>query len=476
MEISAPILIHSYFTFGFSLFFIFQAFMNFSLIYRGASSTLIRYHFGLCLFSGFYSGISTLLVFFHDLSINLLLLHFMWMSGSLIMYFYIHSLKLFLKDRSKHLMLVAKLPLLSCLIVICDLLYWSFFGETFFSADPPFKTYNNIFMDHIGGMNPGGLVMFLGILGIIPMLYSSIYFLRLILKSPDSNKTLIFGVLLSFLVMTNDLTLSLIDPVYGFPFMFSCNFFEIVRITNHNQSEFVQRLSAMNQLLMQKSRLAEAGHYYSTLTHEIMNSLQAARGNLELFRKRHLKKDEPGNNYLDIVERQILRIEKLSRNVKRSTRDSFKLGPESVRLKSIYQHSMETIQLMADKNNVQLTFPPKDSGINVFVVEDELIQVFTNLITNAIEAMGTSDVRWVEVKESLSFCEKYVLISISDSGEGIPDHLKNKIWEERFTTKNDFGLGLGLYLCQEIIKKQNGSIDLSLESPTTEFIIKLPVV
>ena len=161
MEIPAPVLFHSYLTFGFGLFFIFQALANWSLIYRGESTPLIRHHFGLCLFSGLYSTTSTLLVIFHDFTTNLLLLHFMWISGSLIMYFYINSLRQFLKDESRNLSWIVKLPIISCLVVVGDLVYWKISGATSFAATEPIKTYNNMIMNFIGGMNPGELVKFI---------------------------------------------------------------------------------------------------------------------------------------------------------------------------------------------------------------------------------------------------------------------------------------------------------------------------
>ena len=399
----------------------------------------------------------------------------MWISGSMIMYYYIHCLKEFFDDHSKNLTFMVKLPIISSLIVVGDLVYWYISGTSLFLANEPVRMYKNLFMDHIGGMSPGGLVKFLGLLGLIPIIYSSVYFLGLIRRSPEKNVMLTLGIILSIVIITNDLVISVLDPVYGVPMMFICNFFEIIRVTSHNQLEFARKISVMNQQLIQKSRLAEAGNYYSTLSHEIMNSLQAARGYLEFFRKGQGGLTDQGNRYLDIVERQIGRIEKLAKNVKKTTRESFKLIPESVSLKSIYQHSLETVQLMIEKNNVRLAFPPDNSGIKVFVVEDELIQVFNNLITNAIEAMGPEGDKWIEIRENISACGNYVIISIRDSGDGVPPSIRDKIWEERFTTKENSGLGLGLHLCREIIQKQNGTIYLSPDSANTEFTIKLPI-
>jgi PAS domain S-box-containing protein len=104
---------------------------------------------------------------------------------------------------------------------------------------------------------------------------------------------------------------------------------------------------------------------------------------------------------------------------------------------------------------------------------DELIQVWTNLITNSIQAMNNQGELSIAVR---NLGEK-VTISITDNGPGIPDDIKEKIFEPFFTTKKaGEGTGIGLDLVAKIIEKHEATLDLKSEIGVgTTFIITLPV-
>jgi signal transduction histidine kinase len=104
---------------------------------------------------------------------------------------------------------------------------------------------------------------------------------------------------------------------------------------------------------------------------------------------------------------------------------------------------------------------------------DELNQVWTNLIHNAIHAMNN--------KGTLTICTlrqgETILVSITDSGSGIPDEVKPHIFDSFYTTKPaGEGSGLGLGICKRIIDKHQGKIDFASEPGKTTFSVTLPVV
>lgn len=104
---------------------------------------------------------------------------------------------------------------------------------------------------------------------------------------------------------------------------------------------------------------------------------------------------------------------------------------------------------------------------------DELIQVWTNLIHNALQAMGNQGVLKVMVKME----ENHLIVSVQDSGSGIPENIQEKIFEPFFTTKaSGEGSGLGLDIVKRIIDKHDGSISFQTEiDKGTTFYIKLPL-
>ena len=110
---------------------------------------------------------------------------------------------------------------------------------------------------------------------------------------------------------------------------------------------------------------------------------------------------------------------------------------------------------------------------------DELQQVWTNLIHNAIQAMqgkGRLDIN-VKTSEVFETSEvSFVVVEITDSGPGIPDAIKERIFEPFFTTKPaGEGSGMGLDICKKIIDKHHGRIEFESQPGKTTFRVWLPV-
>lgn len=102
---------------------------------------------------------------------------------------------------------------------------------------------------------------------------------------------------------------------------------------------------------------------------------------------------------------------------------------------------------------------------------DELNQVWTNLIHNALQAMNNKGTLQIDTTLQNSF----VVISITDSGKGIPDNIKPKIFDAFFTTKpQGEGNGLGLDIARKIIEKHKGKITVNSKPGKTTFNVFLP--
>jgi signal transduction histidine kinase len=104
----------------------------------------------------------------------------------------------------------------------------------------------------------------------------------------------------------------------------------------------------------------------------------------------------------------------------------------------------------------------------------EIQQVFTNLITNAYQAMDGKGGKLVLSTQAL---EDFVEVKVSDNGMGIPKKYLNRVFDAFFTTKNPGeGTGLGLNIVYRIVSKYQGTIDVeSKEQMGTTFTIKFPV-
>lgn len=124
------------------------------------------------------------------------------------------------------------------------------------------------------------------------------------------------------------------------------------------------------------------------------------------------------------------------------------------------------------KSGIELTTNFDRNLPEIMGFPDELHQVWTNIIHNALQAMDNKGTMDVQVyKEGTN-----ILVSITDSGPGIPDHVLPKIFDPFFTTKAaGEGSGLGLDICSKIIKKHDGKIDVKTQPGKTQFIVSFPI-
>ncbi len=101
-------------------------------------------------------------------------------------------------------------------------------------------------------------------------------------------------------------------------------------------------------------------------------------------------------------------------------------------------------------------------------------RLFTNLLSNAVEACQMKEACRINLKEQKG--ENEVLITLSDNGEGIPEEMQSKIFTPNFTTKTS-GTGLGLAMCKSIVEQANGSIWFETDpGKGTTFFIRLPLI
>ena len=124
------------------------------------------------------------------------------------------------------------------------------------------------------------------------------------------------------------------------------------------------------------------------------------------------------------------------------------------------------------KQGVEIVRNYQDQLPAVLCYPDELNQVWTNLIHNSLQAMDNQGTLIIDAVQQ----DSSVLVSITDSGKGIPPEILPKIFESFFTTKPaGEGSGLGLDIVTKIMKKHQGKIDVESVPGKTVFIVSLPI-
>jgi signal transduction histidine kinase len=109
---------------------------------------------------------------------------------------------------------------------------------------------------------------------------------------------------------------------------------------------------------------------------------------------------------------------------------------------------------------------------SVWCYPDELNQVWTNLIHNALQAMDNKGTLTIQLSKQ----DQFAVVNITDTGSGIPDDIQNKIFDPFFTTKpSGEGSGLGLDIVKKIIDKHKGKIEFQSEIGETTFTVSIPI-
>ncbi|MGM0844660.1 MAG: ATP-binding protein [Bacillota bacterium] len=238
----------------------------------------------------------------------------------------------------------------------------------------------------------------------------------------------------------------------------------ITDITHRIYAE--EELMKINEnLAVQSQKLSIAGQLAAGIAHEVRNPLTAINGFLQL-----MKSDSHTNKYyLDIIFTEIKRIEMVLSELLMLAKPQAVHFKEKNVLQIIQQVTalLQTNAILFDVA-IHLQFTKKDLFIKCD--ENQIKQVFINLIKNAIEAQPNGGNIYISASE----LSGQVLLTFQDEGEGMNEETLNKLGEPFYTTKEK-GTGLGFMVCLRILKDHHGSIHVQSEKGKgTTFDLTLP--
>ncbi|HEU5097722.1 MAG TPA: PAS domain S-box protein [Roseiflexaceae bacterium] len=228
------------------------------------------------------------------------------------------------------------------------------------------------------------------------------------------------------------------------------------------------RLTSAESGMLQAARLAAVGQLAASIAHEINNPLYAARNCLYLLGE-DLPPDLKESEYLTIARDQLSRIAGIIERMRDFYRPSRgDLAPTN--LNQLLENTLALAGLNTRHAAIEVIFAPFPDLPPVLANADQLRQVFLNLILNAIDAMphgGTLTVRTIAGPS-------VVVTEIEDSGVGIPDDIRPRLFEPFFTNKPN-GTGLGLSISAHIVTQHGGQIEVdSVAGQGSTFRIVLP--
>ena len=256
---------------------------------------------------------------------------------------------------------------------------------------------------------------------------------------------------------------------------------EITRRLEQMVEERTRQLKETHEKLLHQDKMASLGKLSASVVHEINNPI-AGILNLIILMKRMFEEGGIGskeidqfNRYLNLMETETRRTSRIVSNLLAFSRQS-KMELRRISLNRLIEKTLllNSNLLKIDGIKVETDFDPNLPDL--IGSEDQLQQVFMNLVSNATEAMeAKGGVLSINTRHSLS--EGKLLVDFKDTGVGIPEENLLKLFEPFFTTKKKGkGVGLGLSVAYGIVQEHGGSIYVkSRVGEGTTFHVKLPL-
>jgi signal transduction histidine kinase len=231
----------------------------------------------------------------------------------------------------------------------------------------------------------------------------------------------------------------------------------------------------VEQALLQSEKLAAVGRLASSIAHEINNPLEAVT-NL-IYLAQHSNIDPQVQNYLGHADTELRRVSGIARQTLRFYRQSTNATP--VTLTDLIGDTLPLYQRRLSSGRISLERRDRPHA-PITCFEGEIRQVLSNLAGNAIDAMGRGGRLLIRSRQATHWTtgRRGVMLTVADTGSGIPQSAQQRIFDPFFTTKGASGTGLGLWISQQIVDRHHGVLRLrSSQSPGvhgTVFTLFLP--
>jgi signal transduction histidine kinase len=223
--------------------------------------------------------------------------------------------------------------------------------------------------------------------------------------------------------------------------------------------------------LQTADRLSAISRISGGVAHEVKNPLNAILMHVEVARIKLAKGDTDIDPQMEIVSREILRLDRVVKTFLDFTRP-VELHVSDVPVDEFMKEIVDLARPQAAFAGIQIDVDQRADGVSIRADRDLLKQAVLNVAMNAIEAMPSGG----QLRFESALQNDEAEIRITDSGPGIPPELREKIFRLYFTTK-DQGSGIGLAMTFRIVQLHDGTIDFSSEpGKGTTFMMKFPVV
>jgi signal transduction histidine kinase len=232
----------------------------------------------------------------------------------------------------------------------------------------------------------------------------------------------------------------------------------------------LESAEAIESELEVSRRMAAIGRLTSGVGHEVKNPINAIVVHVELLKSKLTGAGAPAVRHLEIIEAEIHRLDRVVQLLVDFTRP-VELQLREQDLRSVIGDilALSSVELKTHNVNLISSMPLKPLMVNIDA--DLLKQAALNVIQNGAQSMPEGGDLHVTLEE----VRKFAVVRITDQGGGIPDEIREKIFDLYFTTKTG-GSGIGLAMTYRILQLHYGSIEVqSSMGRGTEFLLRIPL-
>ncbi len=302
--------------------------------------------------------------------------------------------------------------------------------------------------------------------------------LTILLFQPEEKKSILYGLtfpffcyLLSVYTDISKLTPSIRPEHIDVETSKKINFIGVYIISLIEVYFFTKFIKKLREITAHQSKFSALGVMSSGIAHEINNPLTVIKAKVYQIKKNiHNTNEDKMLQDLDIISKTTDRIYKIVKGLRSFARDASEDPFERLTSKQIIQASLDLCQERFQQFGVQVILN-QNSDFPINGRESQLVQVLVNLLSNAFDAIQNLNEKWIQVDVS-----NYE-ISVTDSGNGIPKAIADKLMQPFFTTKEvGKGVGLGLSISKGIIADHGGKLFLDSTVTNTRFVIEFPII
>ena len=243
---------------------------------------------------------------------------------------------------------------------------------------------------------------------------------------------------------------------------------QIIGIVEQKISRALE-LSFLRERIIKQERLFTVGQMMSTIVHDLRSPLNTISGFMELMLEKETSAKER-NEYSDIIRLEIQSIANMTREILDFAKRKTSILPRKISVVDIIKRFQMQVEQLFRNTEILLKFESESKRL-IYADAEKITRVLYNIAKNAKEALkGKGEFLFRSFDANGE-----VVFQITDNGPGIPEEIRDRLFESFVTSGKESGTGLGLAIAKKIIDEHEGIIEIkSAKNKGTTFFIKIP--